>query len=169
MAEHDVDPDRLAFDRRIRQMTGVLGVTDGDPEPGDVVLRTVAGHGDRIRRAALAVAPAGVAVRVLEDDLVRTIPGVQPEIAPSPAQRAAGARVRPDAAARGPAAARSAWGEALCCDYVFCRHRLGPGELGAAAGDPCRKKVRTGDGWLSCPGHYEAVPVPRRRWWGGVR
>jgi hypothetical protein len=168
MAEHDVDPDRLAFDRRVRQMAGVLGVTDGEPQPGDVVLRTVAGHGDRIRRAALAIAPAGVAVRVLEDDLVTAVPAVRPEIAPSPAQLVACERARREAAAPGRTAG-SAPGEALRCDYAFCHHRTSSGELGAAAGDPCRRKVRSAEGWLPCPGRYGPAPAPRRRWWGGMR
>lgn len=169
MAEHPVDPDRLSFDREVRRMAGVLAVADEHPEPGDVTLRVVRGHGDRLRRAARAIAPPDVAVHVLEDDLVAVLPPTQPSIAPSPSQVAAAERGHREDAAPPERSRRRGVGPALRCSYVFCRQGTTMAELGVLAGDRCRRKIRTDGGWLPCPGHYEPDPPPRRRWWGGTR
>ncbi|MEV4423401.1 hypothetical protein AB0L40_26035, partial [Patulibacter sp. NPDC049589] len=82
-----MDRERFQFDRQVRQMAGVLTVVDDQPRPGGVTLRVVAGHGDRIRSAALAIAPPGLELYVLEDDLVTTVPELP---APDPGAWSAG-------------------------------------------------------------------------------
>lgn len=145
-------------------MAGVLSVAEDRPRPGVVTVRVVAGHGDRIRRAALAIVPEGLEVRVLEDDLVTT----SPELPPPTDPRAL--------AATGPAPGRAGGqpGPAvpvgdLRCSYVFCRHRPAAEDFGLRDGDRCRQKIRVTNGWLSCPGHLRSVPAPRRRRWGRRR
>jgi hypothetical protein len=158
-----VDHDRIDFDRQVHRMAGVLDVREDHPGPGDVTLRVVAGHGDRIRHAADAIAPVGLAVHVLEDDLVTTVP-VLPRDGTPPAQVAAEERRRA-------AELRASGGSAeLRCSYVFCRHRVLAGAYGLRAGDRCRQKIGAADGWMPCPGHYEPAPAGRRRrWWSRRR
>jgi len=162
MSDPAVDVDRLHFDRAVRGMSGVLAVRDEHPVPGAVTIRVVARHGDRIRRAAGTIAPPDLALHVLEDDLVTSVPHVQPSIAPSPTQQAASETARRAAAARARSGDALEPGEQLRCSYVFCRHATTPDEFGAQAGDACRRKTRTPAGWLACPGHYERVET--RRW-----
>ncbi|WP_157260729.1 hypothetical protein [Patulibacter minatonensis] len=143
-----MDLDRMTFDLEVHRMVGVLSVADECPGPGCVTLRVVAGHGDRIRRAAGAIAPADLVLHVLEDDLVTTVPQLPPDTAAQ--RRASGA----------PSGDRE-----LRCSYVFCHHRPDAAAFGLQAGDRCRQKIRVTGGWLSCPGSYAPAPPPRRRWW----
>ncbi|MEV4419387.1 hypothetical protein AB0L40_05340 [Patulibacter sp. NPDC049589] len=159
-----MDRRRRQFDTDVRRMAGVLAVLDDRPRPGSVTLRVVAGHGDRIRSAAAAIAPPGLDLYVLEDDLVTSVPELPPSDA-TPSQVVAAENRRRAAAARDAATP----GDALRCSYVFCRHRTAPAGFGLRPGDRCRQKIGVTNGGLSCPGHYEHVPSARRRWWRRAR
>ncbi|MDO9408361.1 hypothetical protein [Patulibacter sp.] len=123
----------------------------------------MAGHGKRVRGVAVAAAPAGVEVHVLEDDLVTTAPAL-----PLPDLEG----VRPPARVDAPGTAGDGHAGAptsLRCGFVFCRHRPTPDDLGVAVGDRCRRKIRVPEGWLACPGRYEVEPSSRRRRFGRIR
>lgn len=156
-----MERDRFTFDDGVRQMAAVLEVLHEHPRPGGVTLRVVAGHGDRIRRAARAIAPEGIEVYVLEDDLVATVPALpEPDARPwTP--------VGPDGTRRADHGSEDAveGTASLRCSYVFCRHRAVTSDFGLQAGDRCRQKIRITNGWLSCPGRYEVAPPARRSWW----
>ena len=157
-----MDDERRSYESRVGRIAGVLGVAGDDPRPGCVTIRTVAGHGDRIRAAAAAIAPAGIEVHVLEDDLVTSVPALPP---PDPERLLRTASTRRAAAVPDrPVGEGAATGRSLRCDFAPCGHGPPGDDLGLRPGDPCRRKIRVPDGWMSCPGRYGVERPPRGGW-----
>lgn len=158
-----MEDERRSDESRVGRMAGVLGVTGDDPRPGCVTIRAVAGHRDRIRAAAVVIAPPGVEVHVLEDDLVTSVPALPP---PDPERllRTASARRAAAHPERAVGEGAAADGRSLRWDFAPCGHRPPGDDLGLRAGDPCRRTIRVPDGWMSCPGRRGIERPPRGGW-----